>query len=394
MKAWVIAKKELRDMFRDKRVVNGAFVMPVVMIIMFIMLIGFVEQSLTTKPDLSIGVPTGTNNIIIEAFEKSKVAKIIRIKDEAEGLAKMKNGDLRLVLGFSPDFEQGMESGKADVTAHYLDGEPLSQIAMASVQKVIDETNKAKVKVLLQAKGVSPELADPIKLESKDASGKDGLAGSAVVRLLPYLIVLWAFYGGFSIVSDLVAGEKERGTMETLLISPVRRRDIAFGKFISLAVVCLTSSLSSLVAVIILGSLNLEMTKTMFPTGMHVSVISVVGMFVVLVPLVAFFASSMIAVSAYARNLREAQTYLTLFSFLVIMPAVFSQFIGLTGSEKATWVQWTPILNSAVALKDALDSNLKAPVLIGTIVTSTVLAAIGWWISAKLFEREQIVTRV
>jgi len=394
MKAWVIAKKELRDMFRDKRVVNGAFVMPVVMIIMFIMLIGFVEQSLTTKPDLSIGVPTGTNNIIIEAFEKSKVAKIIRIKDEAEGLAKMKNGDLRLVLGFSPDFEQGMESGKADVTAHYLDGEPLSQIAMASVQKVIDETNKAKVKVLLQAKGVSPELADPIKLESKDASEKDGLAGSAVVRLLPYLIVLWAFYGGFSIVSDLVAGEKERGTMETLLISPVRRRDIAFGKFISLAVVCLTSSLSSLVAVIILGSLNLEMTKTMFPTGMHVSVISVVGMFVVLVPLVAFFASSMIAVSAYARNLREAQTYLTLFSFLVIMPAVFSQFIGLTGSEKATWVQWTPILNSAVALKDALDSNLKAPVLIGTIVTSTVLAAIGWWISAKLFEREQIVTRV
>lgn len=390
MKAWIIAKKELRDMFRDKRVVSGAFVMPIVMIVMFMMLIGFVEQKLTKKPDITIGVIAGTENPITEAFRKSGAAKIVAIKDSAEGKAKLEDGDIRLVLEFSEDFG---ETENSELVARYRDGEPLSQIALSMVERVVDETNQAKVKVILAREGIAPEAAEAIRLEAVDEAQKEGLAGSSIVRLLPYLIVLWAFYGGFSIVSDLVAGEKERGTMETLLISPARRRDIALGKFVALCVICLTSSLSSLVAAIVLGFLNLEVTKTMFPTGMHVSAMSALAMLATLVPLVAFFASSMIAVSAYAKNLREAQTYLTLFSFVVIMPAVFSQFIGVTGADKATWVEWTPILNAAVALKDALEANVRGSVLLASAVTSGLLAVIGWWLCRVFFEREQIVNR-
>ncbi len=394
MNAWIIAKKELRDMFRDKRVVNGAFVMPVVMIVMFIMLIGFVEQKLTTEADLTVGITGDQQNTIATALEQAPKITIRKFKSSEEGVKKLRDGDIRVLLDFAPNFDANMAKFDAKITAHYLESEPLSQISLSVINKVVEATNKQQLKGLLKDVGLKPDQINSISLDTKDESKKEGIGGSSVVRLLPYLIILWAFYGGFSIVSDLVAGEKERGTMETLLISPVRRSDISFGKFIALSVICLTSSLSSLVAVVILGSLNLEMTKALFPTGMQVSLLSIMAMLAVLLPLVAFFSSAMIAISAYARNLREAQTYLTLFSFVVLMPAIFSQFVGLTGADKAAWVNWTPILNSAIAIKDALESSIRTPALLGAIATSSILAIIGFVVAARLFDREQIVTRV
>ncbi|MCH8922602.1 MAG: ZIP family metal transporter, partial [Planctomycetes bacterium] len=87
--------------------------------------------------------------------------------------------------------------------------------------------------------------------------------------------------------------------------------------------------------------LQFELTESLFPTGLHLSLLSIIGIGAILVPLVMFFAGVMLSVSAFAKNVREAQTYLTLVSFLVIMPAIFSQFIGFTESQNALWVRLT-----------------------------------------------------
>lgn len=381
-------------MFRDKRVVNGAFVMPVFMIVLFMMLIGFVEQRLREKPDLTIAYVKGEKNLLLQAFEASGKVKLVSASDAAGAKKLLEDGDARLALVFTPGFDAAVTAGSAEVTAYYKEGEPLSSIALSVTQQSIQEINRSRVEKTLETAGLPESLSEPIKLSRVDASPKDGLGGSAIASLLPYLIVLWAFYGGFSIVSDLVAGEKERGTMETLLVSPVRRREIAYGKFFALAVICLTSSLVSLAGVLIVGALGLDITKALFATGMHVSAISLVAMLLLLVPLVLLFSGLMITVSAYARNLREAQTYLTLVSFVVLMPAIFSQFVGIAGAEKSAAVQWTPILNTAVNLKSALESGIEWGPMGIAIITNAVLAVIFAFTSRKMFEKEQIVTRV
>jgi len=318
---WVF-RKEAREMFRDRRVVVGAFVMPVFMIIMFVQLIGMVEDKVSKPKKQPIAV-IGTSLDETTTKLLDKVAgKLTFVKDKAEGVKLMQKGTVKLVVDFGPGIVEELKGGQAKVVATYDSTDPISQIAVGTLRETVEVVNKESVKALLKETGMPAKSAEPIKFEAKGIEKPKGLGGSSMVGMLPYLIVIWAFYGGFSIVSDLVAGEKERGTMETLLVSPARRREIAFGKYLSLVLVCLLSSVMSIVAIFGVGALHLGDTKLLFPTGMSISGGAVAAMLLAIAPLVLFFAGILLSVSAAAKNMREAQTYLTLVSFVVIMPAV------------------------------------------------------------------------
>jgi sodium transport system permease protein len=392
--ALIIFFKEAREMLRDKRVVNAAFVAPVFMIILFVLVFGLIETKVKRKPDLRLAFVRDAGNPLIEALEKSGEVKVTLVDSVQEGLGLMDEGKVRAVVEFGPDFAAALGRGDAKVTAHYESTEPLSSIAMAAVRGIVEQMNKESARTVMSQNGIDRKLAEPIAFEQKDVQKQEGLGASMIVSLVPYLIVLWAFYGGFSTVTDLVAGEKERGTMETLLVSPVTRNQVALGKFLALSVICLVSSLTTLVGVLAVGLLKLDLTKALFPSGLDVSFLAVVEMFGVLIPLVVLFASMLIAVSAYAKNAREAQTYLTLVSFVVLMPAIFSQFIGFTGAKDEAWVRLTPVLNSAVALKEALLDELALDDFLMTVGVSLVLGLLMLKVAFWLFRREQILTRV
>ena len=381
-------------MLRDKRVILGAFVAPVFIIVLFIFLFGFLQMSVVDKPKITLTIVRDESNAMLDRLSEVEGVTINLVDDLEAGLALLDDGETRAVVEFSPNFAEGLLSGEAVVTAHYDSDETLSTIAMAAVRGMVAEMNKESVRVMFKESGLPEQMAEPVAFEQVDEKIGEGLGGSMIVGLLPYLIVLWALIGGISTVSDLVAGEKERGTMETLLISPVHRSQIVLGKFLSLTAVCFVSSLTTLVAVVIVGSLRFELTEALFPTGLHLSLLSIVEIGAILIPLVMFFAGVMLSVSAFAKNVREAQTYLTLVSFLVIMPAVFSQFIGFTESQNELWVRLTPILNSAIALKEALVGELEFVPFLMTVGISLALAAIALRVSVWLFSREQILTRV
>ncbi len=392
--AFLIFMKEAREMLRDKRVVNAAFVAPVFMIIMFIFLFGFIQEKVSKKPDIKLAVVKDESNPLVKELQKNKSLNLTFVESVAAGRKLRDDAKVGAVVEFGPDFTDSLARGDATVTAYYDSTEPLSSIAMSVVRGLVAEMNKESVKAVLAEHRIPEKLAEPIEFVQKDEQKAEGIGGSMIIGLIPYLIVLWAFYGGFSTVSDLVAGEKERGTMETLLIAPIKRSHVALGKFFALSVICLTSSLTTLVGVMVIGLIKLDITKAMFPTGLHVSFLSIVELLGILIPLVVLFASLLLAVSAYAKNVREAQTYLTLVSFVVLMPAIFSQFIGFTGAQKEMWVRFTPILNSAVAIKEALLSNLEIVPFLITAGVSLVPGLVMLRVAVWLFSREQILTRV
>ena len=149
----------------------------------------------------------------------------------------------------------------------------------------------------------------------------------------------------------------------------------------------------SLIGILVVGVFKPGSAEALFPTGIAVSPAGVVAMVLSIVPLVLFSSALLLSVSAAAKNMREAQTYLTIVNFLVIMPAVFSQILGFTGMQNAMWVKWTPILGNAVCLREALLSKTDWPGLLASMTSCTVLAAIFLWIVVKLFQREAILTR-
>ena len=132
----------------------------------------------------------------------------------------------------------------------------------------------------------------------------------------------------------------------------------------------------------------------MFEQGVGVTPAAAGVIVLVITPSVALFSSVMIAVSAYARNVRESQSYLTLISFIVLMPAIASQFIGYTDAGSSRWVNFVPVLNAANTIRQAMFGKFDFTAIGTTVAVSTVLALIAMRVVVFMFNREEVLTRV
>jgi sodium transport system permease protein len=393
-----VFRKEVREMFRDRRVIVGAFVMPVLLIVMMLYLFAFLEARIRKQDSFAIAVVERSEALHSRPQTGLQIGESLRflgrnvysVRNVAAGLQAMEAGKAKLVLEPQPT-EAGLQQVR--MIAYYDETSQLSQVALRSVMEAVREINRRQVEEVFEAKGMPRGSAEPVQLEPKNIAKQEGLGSSMILSLLPYLIVIWAFFGGFSIAADTVAGEKERGTLETLLISPIARSEIALGKFLSLGVVCLVSSLTSLVAVLVVARLNLPVTRHILAEGSGVSPMALAEILVVLLPLVALFSGVLLAVSALARNMREAQTYLTSVSFIVMMPAVFSQFLGFTDMDRSLWVRLVPILNASLGIREALANKVEIAYVGITVVTNLALAVLAFLLALKLFSREQVLAR-
>lgn len=391
-----IFRKEMREMLRDKRVLSSAVIGPVFLIVLFLMLFGFLQKTLTKPKSQTLHVVrTGHGEAFAAELEKKGVFKIQYVETAEAGEKLVREGKAKAVLYVPDEMALDINAGKAaHLKVTFDPDQPTSPIILGQLGQMVTEASKARVAAIMDAQGLDKSLAEPIVLDRVEIKKEKAMAGQMIVGLLPYLIVIWAFYGGFSIVTDLGAGEKEKNTLETLLISPVKRSQIALGKFFALMMVCLASSMTSLIGVLVVGSLNIPLTKGLFPEGVHLTFLGIVSILGAIVPLAAFFAGILLAISAYARNTREAQTYLTLVSFIVLMPAVFSQFIGFTDFAKAQWVNFVPILNSAGVIREAMLGKFEVMPLLITVGTSLFLAYLALRLTIHFFEREEVLARI
>lgn len=383
-----VFRKEIREMFRDKRVRYAALVGPLLMIVLIMMLFGTIFGSIGKASSQRVHV-VKTSAPEATLLRQTGI-QIIEIADLATGRKLVEKGQARIVLEFHPTM-----NGQTIVDAYLDPKNQTGQIAFGAVQSIYNANNKLALTALLKANNIPETATEKIKLERKEVVvGAKGGASEFIVGMLPYLIVIWAFYGAMSIASDLVAGEKEKNTLETLLITPVRRTEIVLGKFFALGLVSLLSSMSSVVGMGAVALLRLPGSEMLIKDGNGVSLLSTVIIVIVMLPLVALFSALLIAVSSYARNAREAQTYLAQVSVVVLMPSIFSQFIGFLDAGNAFWVNFVPILNTANNMRLALLGKPDFAGIAATVAISIVLAAIALFITVKLFNREEVLVRV
>lgn len=389
MSSRVIFVKELRELFRDKRVTIGAFLMPVLLIVMLMQMFGAVESGVRSNRASQIVVlKEDRDTVFVQAFEKLPESGLIYADSLEEAKKLLANGKARLALDLAPDFNQKVSTGQAPMRAWFDSSQPLSQIALGAVTQVVTQLNKDMAKQRLATNGLPDSLLEPIVLKSEDTAKPRSDGAQTLLSLLPYMIVLWAFYGGFSAVSDMMAGEKERGTLETLLLSPVSRQEIARGKLAALFTVCLLSSLCAVLGVVLSVALGRGGGDLL-----RLDVQSFIAILALTLPLVAMFSGLLFSVSAWARNMREAQTYLTSISFVVLIPAVFSNLIGFTGIDQSPVIKFIPILNTAVGLRDALLGKSNWALIGVAAALHLVMAGLfALWIR-RLMERDEILVR-
>jgi sodium transport system permease protein len=239
---------------------------------------------------------------------------------------------------------------------------------------------------------VSNETIDPIEVNIHDVSTKREVLGQTIGGVIPYIFILFAFMGCIYPAIDLFTNEKEKGTLETILSSPVSRLEILFAK---MSVVALLGFFTALISVVGLSfglhefssNLPADITQTMLSFLRLENVLMLLSM---LLPLTVFFASLLTLLTTYAKSYKEAQTIITPLTFLVILPA----FVGLLPGIKLTLkTALIPITNISLATKEIIGGTIQPMLFTVVIVSLLVYAAIGVFAASLWFSQESNILK-
>ncbi|MCX7799400.1 MAG: ABC transporter permease subunit [Fimbriimonadales bacterium] len=392
---WALFGKEIRELARDRRVMVSAIVLPIVLIGLFVYLFAGLQASLQKPKPQTVAVVGPSDHPLRRALSESRILSLAPAPSAEKAREWVRAGKAKAAVSLRPFDPEELRRGQKWRIEVWVDSDdPMAPLVARSVRELAERLNLAMASAAFRSAGLDANVLQAIVVDERPVDPGKGLGESMLLSILPYLVVIWAFYGGMSVAADVVAGEKERQTLETLLVSPATRRDIALAKFLALSVVCLAGSASTLLGVGLLALVPLPGGREALPGGAGLTVAGGLAILTVVAPLALAFAAVLLALSTLARNVREAQTHLTLASFMVLAPAIYSQFIGFTGNEGEGWVRWVPILNAAVCVRQTLLGRLDGSLFAATLLVSLLLAALGVAAAVRLMRREAILRRL
>ncbi len=214
--------------------------------------------------------------------------------------------------------------------------------------------------------------------------------------LVPYFVILLCLTGAMYPAMDLTAGEKERGTIETILCSPVSRTHLVLGKFLMV----LTASIATAVLAIASMAVSFGVGKKLllaFTNGSADSALQITitgkamaSIFFVVLPLAVFFSAALLALSLFAKSFKEAQSYISPLMIVVVLPAVASL---LPGVELNASLALIPVLNTSLVSKEIITGTYHWNLIALIFLSSSVYAGIALAIAVKLFQREDVLFR-
>ena len=386
-----IFRKEFRETFRERRTLMAVVIGPLLLTPALFALMGVLFNGQAHKAQTRtyavgvIGPPSVPDTL--RAAPHLRFVPVTR--DEAERQIRTHHLDAAVVL--PPDLEAGLAAG-GTAPVEILDdaGDTGSQTAAARLRALFSSAAQAVVARRLAGRGLPPGFAAPFRVsETPIKSG--GSAGMLVLSsLLPYLLIISAFSGTIYAAFDQVAGEKERGTLETLLVSPASRRDIVLGKFGVIVAVCLLSSVLTILGLGIAFGSGLHAFAWLASGGVRLggAAVGVIGL--ALLPLSALFGGLLLAVSTFARNQKEAQTILGPLFTLIMVPAVMSMTMT---SDIARSLALVPVLNAALIIKQALAGSFDAGFIALAFLASLVYAAAALLFATRLFQNEAVLIK-
>ena len=278
------------------------------------------------------------------------------------------------ILYFDPSFNDNLGNGakvSVIIDSNSIDG-------MTAQEKIMTLVNDYQ----LALQGVKP---DYIVIESIDISGGDGEIGNLMAAMLiPMLIITFIFAGALSPACDAIAGEKERGTLATLLMAPIKRGDIVLGKIASISIITVLSAISSFIGILA----SIPFTSSMFGTGFNLGVLEYLGTFLVLIAVAIFAVSILLIASTFAKTIKEATAYAMPVYIIAILSSVFNMM--QTGAQ-SLWQYAIPVYNCNLCLKGIITGNINFNQLLLTFGTTIVYVVLLIYVLIKMFKNERIL---
>jgi len=391
-----IFKKELTDVLRDKRTLFFMIVIPViVMPLIFIGSIKFQEYQ-SKKSDekiLNIGLINKTSDSQIRDYllDQKGVYLVEDIDLDSLELG-IKNDSLQGGLYIHKNFINDISANAMGKVEVYYKSSDLMSKAKNRIYNALDIYKNEVVSERLSEFNVDKGLLEPLDIINKDMSTKKETIGKAVGGLIPYMLVIFIFLGAMYPAIDLGAGEKERGSLETLLSSPATKFEITVGKLMVVSLAGMVSGLISVIGISVpfyfIGNIPDQIKSTVIEI---ISPFIIVSVIILMIPIAIFFASMLLSISFYARSFKEAQSLMGPLNIIIIVPLMLTLGPGIEIDHITALI---PLINVGLLTKEILAGSAQPIYFIETLSSLLFFAAIGIRFSVYWFNKENTIFRV
>ncbi len=398
----VIIKKELKRVFTDRRLVFSSFILPALSIYLIYTLLGGMIGNMSN--DIKEHIPS----VVYVNAPETFVTDYSAIMGEREFDASFEdtleqgtkdavlNGDMDLIVEFPDGFDEAVKNYESseipDIKTYYNPSEDYSSAAKSVIEGQILSAYQNK---LLEDRFGDVRVISAFSLnetnEDTTISDEAKEAGSGLSFMLPMLLNLMLFAGAMGIGMDVIAGEKERGTMATMLMTPVKRQTIALGKVISLGIIATISAACTFGAIIA----SLPSASNMLAGGGDINVSQFafgiqdyLMLLIVLVVQVGMFVGLICLLSVLAKSVKEAGTYVTPIYMLVMVASFMTVF---TSGDVEMYKFAVPVLGNVFAMKEILTFDLSMTEFFLTTGVSVVVIGVLLWAISKAFDNEKVM---
>jgi sodium transport system permease protein len=418
--AVTIFKRETRDQFRDRRTLFMIFVLPILLYPMLgfgvvklaeafgnksrsVVMIGV--DDLPASPALLNPEHTGFD---LGVLNDPRDAKLFEVKtfgrnsdwtDRAYRRAALRERltDVVVIVPRHLKAELARELKPTEFDLSFDSADEKSRDTARAVKEFLANWNDKVVQARLKRDDKSEGYLQPVRTSADDVATREEASGSLWGRLFPFLLVMMSLTGAFYPAVDLCAGEKERGTMETLLVSPASRGEIVFGKFLTIIVFSMGTALLNLAGMAVTG---IQLARQVGAAGGGGSALAlgapsveaIFWMILLLLPLSVFFSALCLALGIMARSMKEGQYYMTPL-YMVVMPLVFVTLAP--GVELSNFTSLVPVTGVALLLRALLQGEYVEarryflPVLVPLVIYG--MLALRW--AVEQFRRESVLFR-
>ncbi len=396
----IVYRKELTEAIRDRRTVISTILVP--LLLFPVLSVGFGSLAVMLVGKAKEEVP----KVMLRGGEDSpevvaglkKLDKIEIVPESPDWKDQIINKEIRAAVEIPAGFQADVAQQKQDTVKIYnYEGELKSEFATDKVEKYLKDYSDTVVKDRLAAKNLPVAVLKPFEIKRDNVAPPEKVSGAAFGGIIGYMVILLCMTGAMYPAMDLTAGEKERGTMETILSSPISRTHLVLGKFFLILTAALgTAALSVLSMGISFNVLSHYTGKTEGGRAaaegfiLHLGPKTVASVFLMALPIAVLFSAVLMTIALFAKTYKEAQSYLTPMTFIVIIPAIASMLPGVELTSKLALI---PILSTSLLCKELVAGTYHWN-LIAIIFSSTcVYAAAALFIAIKMFQRESVLFR-
>lgn len=309
--------------------------------------------------------------------------------DSAASLIQRDSLDAAIVV--APDFREQVDAMRTGLLTLIFKSSEDYAVAKRRLHDIIDRYEKQLVERRFAALKIDRSVVTAVTVREQDIATVKEKVGRSIGGFIPYLFVIFCFMGSMYPAIDLAAGEKERGTIETLLTAPVSRFTILLGKFAVVVLAGLLSAAVSMLGLYLALRQVKEMPQEMLQAVQGIlDVQSVLLTLSLLLPLTIFFAGFLLSLSMYAKSYKEAQSIISPLTIVVILPVLIGMVPGFALTPLTALI---PVLNVSLATKEIIAGTIRPGLLTLVYLSLVLLAALSLWACSRFFNREETIFR-